>query len=77
MAAKTKIVDRSWSEPHPARSGAPAGADKMSATIERYTFGGRDYLTEVVMCNGVVVNVSDYPDGTDYAKKRIAKWSNG
>lgn len=74
-ATKRVVVDRRWDETHPAKYGAPGGADKMAAVVTVEECCGREYQNETVICNGVIVLAAQYPAGTDYAARRVAKWA--
>lgn len=70
---RTTVAQKRWSDDHAAKYGAPAGTDEKFAVIEHSEFGGRTYQNETHYCNGVVVYSAQYPAGTPYAAKRVAR----
>ena len=69
------VLKRSWNEPHPPRNTANEAFDRMSVKMTANTFRGIAYLTEVVTCNNEIVVMNQYPAETDYARRRIEKWT--
>ena len=69
------LVAREFAQPYPARLGVPAGADRMAVRLTVQEIAGRDYQNETVWANGVLVVAAQYPAGTDYAARRVAKWT--
>lgn len=69
---RTQVGRKTWTEPHPARFGAPAGQDDKIVLIETQTVFGRVYQLETHVCNGTVTYSAQYPAGTAYAAKRLA-----
>ncbi len=75
-AKETKVlVNRAFEQPYPARYGAPAGTDKMNVRLTVQEFAGREYQNESVWANGVMILAAQYPAGTEYAARRVAKWA--
>ncbi len=74
---RTTIVNKRWEESYVGSGGCPGGVDSMFACITQYTaaHNGRVYQTEVVKRNGVIVYSADYPAGTEYAEKRVARYA--